>query len=215
MSQPLHAPRQGRIFTPVPAIDYFLGLAYAAGCPPESPRTELATLPKDEAIADGVWQALEIERCKDVVVFNTGGAYGSAKHWPTEYYVELARRIVEREDAAVLVICGPGERDNAAEIERSARHPRVKSMAEQDLSLGVAKACVRRSRLMVTTDSGPRQFAPAFGVPVVSLFGPIDPRWSETHFAGETTLIHPVPCGPCGASGRPCSRPAPAASTAR
>ena len=56
---------------------------------------------------------------------------------------------------------------------------------------------MRRAALMVTTDSGPRHFAPAFDVPVITLFGPTHISLSETHFAKAVHLQHKVPCGPC------------------
>ena len=198
LSRRLLPRREGRQLLPVSAIDYYLQLAYALECPPEPYRMELATLPLDEKIADQVWRRLRLDHASAVVVLNTGSAVGSAKHWPSEYYVEFARRIVAESDNAVLIICGPAERSGAEEIVQSANHPRIQSMADQDLSIGVAKACVRRSQLMVTTDSGPRHFAPAFGVPVITMFGPIDARWSDSHFSQATNLSHPVDCGPCG-----------------
>jgi heptosyltransferase-2 len=73
----------------------------------------------------------------------------------------------------------------------------VVSLAEQPMSIGLSKACVRRARLMVTTDSGPRHFAAAFGVPVVSLFGPTHIEWSENYFDRAVHLQHKLPCGPC------------------
>ena len=191
-------PLRRREWTPISAVDAFLGLAGAVGCGQPSRQLELATLDEDEQKVDEIWNTLGLSQSRQVVIFNTGGAFGAAKDWPGEYFVELARRTVTRHDASVLVICGPGERVNAAKIEQQAAHPQIKSMADQDLSLGVAKACVRRSQLMVTTDSGPRQFAAAFGVPAVSLFGPIDPGWSLNYHPGETVLLHSVPCGPCG-----------------
>ena len=63
--------------------------------------------------------------------------------------------------------------------------------------MGLSKALVRRSKLLVTTDSGVRFFGAAFGVPVISLFGPTDASWSTIHYAGETCLQKSVPCGPC------------------
>jgi heptosyltransferase-2 len=99
---------------------------------------------------------------------------------------------------AVLAICGPAERDRAQDIAAQADHPSVVSLAGEDVSIGLSKACVRRSRLMVTTDSGPRFFAIAFQVPVVTLFGPTDPAWTRTRDPLETCLSHPVACAPCG-----------------
>ena len=49
----------------------------------------------------------------------------------------------------------------------------------------------------MTTDSGPRHFAAAFDVPVITLFGPTHIAWSETHYARAVHLQHRVDCGPC------------------
>jgi heptosyltransferase-2 len=58
-------------------------------------------------------------------------------------------------------------------------------------------ACVRRADLLVTTDSGPRHFAAAFGTPVVTLFGPTHIEWTETYFDQAVHIQEKVPCGPC------------------
>jgi heptosyltransferase-2 len=200
LTKALLAPRSGRTRIPIPATEYYLKLAYALGCPAEPPQTELATLPRDEAVADRVWHKLGLNQARRVVVFNTGSAVGSAKSWPTEHYVSLARLTVADPQVAVLVICGPAEREAARAIEQAANHPRVKSLPGQDIGLGVSKACVRRSGVMVTTDSGPRHFALAFGVPVITLFGPTDPRWIDSRNPLATNMVHPVDCGPCGKS---------------
>jgi heptosyltransferase-2 len=194
----LHAPRAGGQWVPTPAIDSYLQLAYALGCAPESPRLELATLAADEEAADMLWRKWQLPAGNEVVVMNSGGAFGAAKHWPAEYFAELARRIAARDKLSVLVNCGPSERQIAANIVRLADHPGVVGMAdEEQLPIGLTKACIRRSRLLVSTDSGPRFFAAAFGVPVVSLFGPTHVEWSRTHYAAEVCLSHEVPCGPC------------------
>jgi ADP-heptose:LPS heptosyltransferase len=46
------------------------------------------------------------------------------------------------------------------------------------VTLSSLKSIVRRAKLMVTNDTGPRHLAAAFGVPLVSLFGPTDHRWT-------------------------------------
>jgi heptosyltransferase-2 len=190
-------------FTPSPVLDYYLELAYAFGCDRESPRMELAISDDDRRAADRVWTTLGLpapglsDTGRRVIVFNSGGAFGAAKLWPNEYFAALARRVVETTDHSVLVLCGPAEREVAADIVNRAGHPRVVSLAGEKLSIGLSKACVARSRLMVTTDSGPRHFAAAFDVPVVSLFGPTHQEWSENHFERAVHLQKKLPCGPC------------------
>jgi heptosyltransferase II len=197
LTHKLYYPRHGLKFLPTPAIDAYLQLAYAVGCESESPQLELATLPGDEGAADAVWKKWNLPPGNRVVVLNSGGAYGAAKLWPSEYFASLARRIVSEQGFSVLVICGPAERSVARQIVQLAGDPRVVSLADEPTSIGLSKACVRRSRMLVTTDSGPRFFAVAFGVPVISLFGPTDMAWTRTHDAQETCLQHAVPCGPC------------------
>jgi heptosyltransferase-2 len=180
------------------AIDHYLELAQAVGCPGNDSRMELATTSRDELVADRVWNNLGLGEVAEVIAFNTGSACSPARIWPVEYFVDLAQQLVTTRNAAVLIMCGPGEVATAAAIERAANHYRVTSMVEQDLSLGVAKACIRRANVLVTTDSGPRHFGPAFDVPVVALFGPIDPRWTDSHHAKSSYLQHPCACAPCG-----------------
>ncbi|NIP84642.1 MAG: lipopolysaccharide heptosyltransferase II [Planctomycetales bacterium] len=187
---------KGRIL-PTPAMDAYLQLAYLLGCPPERAQTELRTRPADEAAADRAWQQLDLPPGHEVIVLNTGAAYGKAKNWPTAHFAKLATQIANRQQRTVLVICGPQEHATAAEIVARADHPRVKSLAGQPLSVGLSKACVRRSRLVVSTDSGPRHFAAAFDVPVVTLYGPTHVAWGDTHYRHAVHLQHPVPCGPC------------------
>lgn len=198
LTHKLFPPRRGRKRLPVPAIDEYLQLAYALGCKRESPRLELATLPADEAAADAVWNKWNLPAGQHVVALNSGGAYGAAKLWPSEHFAALAKRIATQSGRSVLVTCGPAEREVARKIVTLADHPRVVSLADEPLSIGLTKACIRRSGLLVTTDSGPRFFGVAFGLNVVTLFGPTDPDWTRTHYARETVLQHAVPCGPCG-----------------
>ena len=56
---------------------------------------------------------------------------------------------------------------------------------------------MRRSALMITTDSGPRHFAAAFNTPVITLFGPTHIAWTRTYHPQAWHILHQVPCGPC------------------
>jgi heptosyltransferase-2 len=182
---------------PVPVVEYYLGIVRRLGCPIDSIRTELATTREDESAADQAWERLGLGADRQVVCFNTGGAFGPAKNWPREHFVTLARRLVSEAGVQVLVVCGPDERAGARAIVEAAALPDVTSLADVELGIGLTKACVRRSSLLVTTDSGPRHFAAAFNVPVVTLFGPTHIAWTRTYHPLALHLIHPVPCGPC------------------
>jgi heptosyltransferase-2 len=186
----------GRL-VPSPVIDAYNLLAERVGCPRPAYRMELFTTPRDEAQADAVWHQAGFGDRPEVVCLNPGAAFGAAKYWPVEHFATLARELVGRRDSGVLVLCGPAERDLARRVATLARRPGVFTLADERLSLGLTKACVRRADLLVTTDSGPRHFAAAFGRPVVTLFGPTHVAWTETYYPAAVHLQEQVSCGPC------------------
>jgi heptosyltransferase-2 len=186
----------GRLL-PSPIIDAYNRLAECAGCPRPSYQMELFTTPRDEAAADEVWRRSGLTRYSEVVCLNPGAAFGSAKHWPAECFAALARDLADRRRSGILMLCGPAERHMARRIVTLANRPAIRALADYPLSLGLIKACVGRADLLVTTDSGPRHFAAAFGRPVLTLFGPTHIAWTETYYYNAVHLQKQVPCGPC------------------
>ena len=193
----LYPRRDGRRLVPLPMVEAYLELARSLGCEDESPRLELATVEADERSANAVFQRLGLPSDARPVALNSSGAYGGAKLWPVEYFATLAQRVVDRLGHNVLVVCGPKERDIARQVVQLADRTGVFSMAEQSMDLGTAKACIRRCRLMVSTDSGPRHVAAAFGLPVITLFGPMLPVWSENPTQRAINLMLDLDCIGC------------------
>jgi heptosyltransferase II len=181
---------------PSPIIDDYNLLAQRAGCPWPGYRLELFTTPANEEAATNTLHKLGIAAGDEYVCLNPGAAFGAAKHWPTPSFARLARDLA-KPGRRVLVLCGPGERELARQIEREADDAAVVSLAAAPLSLGLTKALIRRSALLVTTDSGPRHFAAAFDRPVVTLFGPTHIAWTETYHPRAVHLQKKVDCGPC------------------
>ncbi|MEE3368446.1 MAG: lipopolysaccharide heptosyltransferase II [Planctomycetota bacterium] len=196
----LHAPRRGRGFLPRSAVDHYLEIAQSVGCQSASKRLELTTTASDEQQADQIWQQPEVIQARQVVILNTGSARGLAKSWPLESFREMALQLVRQRDVVVLAICGPAERGAVKELVDQAAHRRVIGLHDRPLSIGLSKACIRRSDCVVSTDSGPRHLAAAFGVPCVALFGPTDPRWSTNYHQQETQLKQQLACAPCARS---------------
>lgn len=189
--------REDGDFAAAPMVGYYLRLVQAAGCSADSQAVHLATTPAEEGAADTLFEALAVGGGRSLVGFSVGAAFGSAKCWPPEYFVELARCLSERKDTDVLVLCGPAERDTARDIVARADRGNVKGICEHDVGLGTLKAVIRRLALLVTGDSGPRHFAAAFNVPTVTLFGPTDERWSETNRSDEIKIVRDLDCRPC------------------
>lgn len=193
----LKPPKHLGQYEPISAVDYYLQLLTSMGVDVQSRQPELYTTARGELAADDVWERFGWESYHTVITLNTGGAYGAAKHWPNQHSAQLALQLAN-DGHRVLIMCGPKEVESAQEIEDLARHPYVQSMAKQDLSIEASKACLRRSNLLVSTDSGPRHMASAFDVPTVTLFGPIDPAWSFNYASAAIEMFDQLDCSPCG-----------------
>jgi heptosyltransferase-2 len=203
----IDSPRHGRRRTGrggvAPAVEStvegYLRVVAAAGCGHESKRLELHTTAEDRAAADAVWRRLELpDEPGRVAVLNTGGAFGAAKDWPAEHFAALAGRLARHRQMHVLVNCGPAERDAVRRIVAAADDPRVVSLADEpQLPIGLTKACIERAGLLVTTDSGPRFFGVALGVPTVALFGPTSVEFTRTDAPNEVRLSLGLDCQPC------------------
>ena len=96
----------------------------------------------------------------------------------------LADRFIDELSATVLISAAPKERPIVEAIKRGMKHAPVDLLAKGS-TLGALKEIVRRCDLMVTNDTGPRHIAAAFDVPVVTIFGPTHPEWTEIYFDKE------------------------------
>jgi heptosyltransferase-2 len=120
-----------------------------------------------------------------------GAAYGSAKLWPTTRVVDFCRLLAVDEMTAIL-LGAPSDADTASAIAGSA--PAV-SLVGRDRA-GLLSAVLTELDVLVSGDTGVAHLAAALGTPVVTLFGPTDPRLSAPR--GRAVVVtHPVPCAPC------------------
>lgn len=186
----LEAPKRsdGR-WAPVPAVAYYWHAARSllriAGKPDPDPtepfgmpaaRMELAVTPEQETAAQKVLDRAGLGDGAPFAVLNPGGN-NEAKRWPADRFVEIGRHLRDAHGLRAAINGSPGEAELAARIAAGIS-PDAVSLAGLGITLGSLKGVVRRARLMVTNDTGPRHIAAALGVPVLSLFGPTDPRWT-------------------------------------
>jgi heptosyltransferase-2 len=131
-----------------------------------------------------------------LVLLNPGANYGAAKCWPAENFARAADQLIDERGATVLLSGAPKERPILEAIARYMKHAAI-DLSAKGLTLGALKEITRRCDLMITNDTGPRHIAAAFDVPVVTIFGPTHPEWTEIYFPRERKVSVPVFCGPC------------------
>jgi heptosyltransferase-2 len=175
---------------------------------------QLAVTTEEKAEADHALALAGITSEDNLVVIVPGANFGSSKCWLPERFAQVADLVMDRPErggslgAHVLLASSPAELPIIdAILAKSLLCPngggigRLHALAKwnngKGLSLSALKEIVRRSKLMLCNDTGPRHFAAAFNIPTVTLFGPTDPVWAETNSPNEKILRIEVPCGPC------------------
>lgn len=181
-------------FIPVPALDYYNDLARHVGCEDVPDQMILAVSADDEAAVDR--RLGSGADARPLVVLNPGASFGVAKCWPAEKYAALADMLTVRHGARVVASLGPNEGDIAERLKTAAREP-IEVFYDPPLGLGPLRALIKRSDLLITNDTGPRHFAPAFNVPVVTVYGSSDPAWTVTRFSKERSVHLNLDCQPC------------------
>ena len=202
---PLRLP--GR-FAPISMLDYYRRLIDHAigslGARPDQTNAksdvplQLFTSPADHKEVDTLLQQWRLNPADRLVVLVPGGAFGPSKCWSPERFAQLADRLTQQLDCRVILSCAPipAEQTIAHRIAVATDQP-VYNLADRPISIGALKELIRRSRLVVANDTGPCHIAAAFDVPLVTIFGPTDPRWTATGYKREIRLRHTVDCGPC------------------
>lgn len=219
-----HVPGRPSKYAPIPLVEYYADLAESLGCRRPGDAMELFTTPDCE---ESVARRLEKERDqgvgsagsasaelgvstlprplpgreggddeRPVVALSPGAKFGASKCWSPQRFAEAADRLIDECGAEVIITCGPGEEPIARAIAGAMKR-RGHVLTDPLLTLGELKSLIRRCDLLIANDAGPRHIAKAFGVPVVTVFGPTHPDWTATNYPGERVVRVDVDCGPC------------------
>jgi heptosyltransferase-2 len=192
-------------FVPTPIVRSYMGIAHYLGSGNRDLRLELFVTPTEKREAEQILMRAgldaEIYRpgsrgAPPLVILNPGAQYGAAKCWRADYFAEFADRMIDEQGATVLISAAPKERAIVLAIQSHMKRQAI-DLSAHGLTLGALKDIVRRCDVMVTNDTGPRHIAAAFGVPVVTIFGPTHPEWTEIDFEKERKVQVKVFCGPC------------------
>ena len=205
-------------FQPIPAIDYYMALVHYLGSRYNQRKMILGITQTERQQAIDALAQMEIVDGQPFVILVPGASFGSSKCWPIENFAQITAAIIDPNGpfkARVLIAAAPAEQpivDALLKMTATAagrffsphltplHQPVVPLSLTNDgrgVGLGALKEIVRRATVMLCNDTGPRHFAAALARPLVSLFGPTDPRWADVFYDGEIQLQVAVPCGPC------------------
>lgn len=127
------------------------------------------------------------------------------KQWPSDRFGELARRLIDRQGATIVLTGTAGDRELLDSIKAGLAPARVVD-ASGAVDLSALAALIERMDLLITGDTGPMHLAHAVDVPTVSIFGPSDPvRYAPPGDRHRVVRVD-LPCSPCNRIRRPPER---------
>lgn len=124
-----------------------------------------------------------------------GATANKAKDWPAERYPALVDALAERFDAHVVLLGGPGEREQAV-ARNAVENARIKPVWGLADSIRRLVWTINGCSIIVAPDTGPVHIARALEVPVVGLYGHTNPWRVGPYRKYETLWIDRYTDGP-------------------
>ncbi len=188
--------RRGGAFVPTPITPYYSEIARRIGCPVADERLRLGVSEAQDAGGARVLRQHGLDGGEPFAALNPGAAFGVAKCWPAERFAELADLIADELSLRCVLVGSPPEADLLTGIASRAKS-RPTPLLNPGTTLGTLKGVLRRARLLVCNDTGPRHYGNALRVPTVTIFGPTHQEWTRTSVESEARIQKVVDCGPC------------------
>jgi heptosyltransferase-2 len=144
------------------------------------------------------WQILQrsgIDPTESTLVgINPGAAYGSAKCWLPERFIEVTQQLLKDPKVVVLYF---GDQAGAPLVNQICHHlpSRVINLAGKT-SIRELMALIQKCQVVLTNDSGPMHIAAALGTPLVALFGSTNAIKTGPNPIGQV-IQKKVACSPC------------------
>lgn len=181
-------------------IDRNLDLVQPLGLvPPANAAPSLTNSPEDEMEVRRLLEASGLAERSFVAV--APGSVWTTKRWPEERFIDLCRRLAER-NVSVALIGGREDESLCERIRTAAGTDRILNAAGR-LTVLQSAALIRNAAVLVTNDSAPLHLASAVGTPIVSIFGATSPAFGFGPRGPRDVVleIQGLSCRPCAIHG--------------
>lgn len=121
------------------------------------------------------------------------------RRWPLDNFIELGRRLLEIDNAVIVLTGVAGERSESEHVQAALGSGRVANLVGKT-SLRQLLVLYSLCDLMITNDSGPSHFASLTDLPVITLFGPETPALYGALGKNKRAISAGLACSPCVSS---------------
>ncbi len=142
-------------------------------------------------------ELLERHGIKDpgILVAMNPVAKWETKLWDNRKFALLADRLIEKYNASVIFTGSQSDKSTIDNIMSCMSQSGVNLAGETTLK--TLAALYEKTKILISTDTGPMHMAAAVGTPVIALFGPTAP-WRTGPFGSEHKILRSgLECSPC------------------
>ncbi|MFH1782729.1 MAG: glycosyltransferase family 9 protein [Candidatus Omnitrophota bacterium] len=165
-------------------------------------KTTLITLKEDKEYIDSFLKTSGIGHEDVLIGIAPGGGVsfgkekGGMRRWPADKFSLLADKLIEKFNAKVVFIWGPGEEGLVEDIKNSMERKTL--IAPRTTVRQMAELC-KRLKLFICSEGGPLHIASSQGIKTVSIFGPVDESVYGAYPSGlaNISVTKEVDCRPC------------------
>ncbi len=159
-------------------------------------RLELWPSKEDEAWADNFLKSHWVKTDTKLVAINIGSSpRWITKLWPPEYFAEVCNKLAKDFGIRAVLV---GLEKRTARIEKFLKHAKCKPIdALARTNIPRLASLVKRSSLLLSSDSAPIHVATGVGTPYVAFFGPTDPERHLAPAENYTVIKKDLKCSPC------------------
>jgi heptosyltransferase II len=196
LTKAVEVPREGEI--PLHEKFYYLELLRRAGWLKQSPDVswiELKVSEEKKQNAEAILASAGAQAGRTRIAVGAGASYGSAKCWPPERFAEALNKMVDTNDAEIILFGTAGEAAVSGAIAAGLKKKPIDLTGKTPIV--ELPALLSRCNLFIGNDSGAMHVAAAVGLPVVAVFGPTDPHGTAP-VTPKCTVVQEIPyCSPC------------------
>ncbi len=181
----------------LPIPERYLQTGEQAGITDDGKGLELFWPKKIEKKTDRLSREIKLD---DGFIALAPGAAHATKRWPADYFKEIIQNISPVFKGKIVLL---GSASEQADLNKLIINDRVINLAGK-LSLLESASVLKRSKILVTNDSGLMHMASAVEIPAIALFGSTVKEFGFFPYRSNHIVLedNTVPCRPCSHIGR-------------
>lgn len=151
-------------------VDFKLDALRAAGIDISGGRESLSLVVPFNAqtFADDFFHKNKLDEEKPVIGISPTSRK-QTRIWPGKYFAQLADKLIQKYNAKIMFLWGPGEEEKIGEIVSLMKN---KPVIIPRVDIKQLAALIGKCNLLIGNDNGPKHIAVAMEVPSITIYGP-------------------------------------------